>query len=97
PLGTGTSEAWSRMCQRDPENVSGTVLLITRGSERSLSSSPPLPLSSTEMAVGSCLIERPGGATTSSSSANNWVIGCWAATATYSVPEKNSAASLPGQ
>src|SRR5438034_3726274 len=97
PLGIGTSEGCTRQCHTDPENVSGSTLVITRGRERSFSSSPPLPLISTATAPGCCLIGRPGGPRTSSRSMSVWVTGCCAATATYSITAKNRAASLIGQ
>src|SRR4051812_16994650 len=97
PLGSGTSEVCSRVRQTDPENVSGMTLVIARGSERSFSSSLPLPLINTTTAPGCSFGGRPGGASTATFSVVASVSVCWAATAAYSMSAKKRAASLIGQ
>src|SRR5207249_1411118 len=79
------------------ENVSGIVLRIMRGNERSFRISLPLPLTVTVTPVGCSRTERPGGTVTASRRAKRWDSGCCAATATYSMIAKKIAASLIGQ
>src|SRR5947207_2760736 len=85
------------MLHTDPENVSGMVLRIMRGNERSLRISLPLPLNVTVTPAGCCRTERPGGTVTMSRRAKRCDSGCCAATATYSITAKKIAASLIAQ
>src|SRR6266576_2575397 len=85
------------MPHTDPENVSGMVLRIMRGNERSLRISLPLPLNVTVTPAGCCRTERPGGTVTMSRRAKRCDSGCCAATATYSITAKKIAASLIAQ
>src|SRR5438477_7283776 len=85
------------MLHTDPENVSGMVLRIMRGNERSLRISPPLPLKVTVTPAGCCRTKRPGGTVTMSRRAKRCDSGCCAATATYSITAKKIAASLIAQ
>src|SRR5947208_5679896 len=85
------------MLHTDPENVSGMVLRIMRGNERSLRISLPLPLNVTVTPTGCCRTERPGGTVTMSRRAKRCDSGCCAATATYSITAKKIAASLTAQ
>src|SRR5256884_7516771 len=85
------------MLHTDPENVSGIVLRIVRGKERSFRISLPLPLNVTVTPTGCCRTARPGGTVTASRRAKRCDSGCCAATATYSMTAKNIAASLIGQ
>src|SRR5213080_5114740 len=82
------------MLHTDPENVSGMVLRIVRGKERSFRISLPLPLNVTVTPTGCCRTERPGGTVTTSRRAKRCDSGCCAATATYSMTAKKIAASL---
>src|SRR5437879_1091717 len=97
PLGTSTSLLRKAVCQTDPEKVSGTARLMTRGKVRSLSSSRPLPVTTTDTPGGALSNARPRGTSTASLSANVCVTVCWLATATYSISDRNSAAILMGQ
>src|SRR5437588_488191 len=85
------------MLHTDPENVSGMVLRIVRGKERSFRISLPLPLNVTVTPTGCCRTERPGGTVTMSRRAKRCDSGCCAATATYSITAKKIAASLIAQ
>src|SRR2546428_684259 len=85
------------MLHTDPENVSGMVLRIVRGKERSFRISLPLPLNVTVTPTGCCRTERPGGTVTMSRRAKRCDNGCCAATATYSITGKKIAASLIAQ
>src|SRR5438105_470974 len=89
-----TSDGCRWMLHTDPENVSGIVLRIVRGNERSFRISLPLPLSVTVTPAGCCRTERPGGTVTASRRAKRCDSGCCAATATYSMMAKKIAASL---
>src|SRR5437660_10194446 len=89
-----TSEGCRWMLHTDPENVSGIVLRIMRGNERSFRISLPLPLKVTVTPTGCCRTERPGGTVTASRRAKRCDRGCWAATAAYSRRAKKIAASL---
>src|SRR5260370_23018528 len=80
-----------------PERVRGPGGRITRRSERSLRLSPPLPVNTTETVGGCCSNARPGGTSTVTLRSNDWLIGCCAATATYSISARNTAASLISQ
>src|SRR2546425_3125535 len=97
PLGISTSLGWSWMRHSEAENVSGMTLRITRGKERSLRISLPLPEITTFTPAGCCRTVRPGGMPIASRRAKLCVRVCCAATATYSMIEKNRAASLIGQ
>src|SRR6266704_5831337 len=92
-----TSEGCRCPCHTEAENVSGTVLWITRGNERSLRISLPFPLITTSTPAGCALMLRPGGTATARRIAKLCVSGCCAATATYSMMAKKMAASLMGQ
>src|SRR5690348_1386033 len=81
----------------EDDRVSGTATVMTCGKERSLRSSRPRPESTTETPGGWCSRVRPGGTRTTRRSAKVWVIGCWAATAMYSITARSRAASLIGQ
>src|SRR5438046_9051146 len=85
------------MLHTDPENVSGMVLRIVRGKERSFRISLPLPLNVTVTPTGGCRTERPGGTVTMGRRAKRCDGGCCAATATYSITAKKIAASLIAQ
>src|SRR5260370_41360549 len=80
-----------------PERVRGPGGRITRRSERSLRISPPLPVNTTETVGGCWSNARPGGTSTVTLRSNDWLIGCCAATATYSISARKTAASLVGQ
>src|SRR5881397_3092231 len=97
PFGMSTSEACSSTRHIEAEKVSGIVLRMTRGNERSFMISLPLPLIRTVTPSGCCRTVRPGGIATASRTAKLWERGCCAATATYSITAKNIAASLMGQ
>src|SRR5690348_15362776 len=97
PLGTGTSLVASRSVHCVPVMVSGTALVTTRCSVRSLSSSLPRPETTTAMGGSASCSVRPGGSSSTRRAAKDWVIGCCSATATYSISDRNSAASLMGQ
>src|SRR3989441_7638100 len=97
PLGISTSLGWSWMRHSEAENVSGMTLRITRGKERSLRISLPLPEITTFTPAGCCRTVRPGGMPIASRRAKLCVRVCCAATATYSMIAKNRAASLIGQ
>src|SRR5438046_9541513 len=84
------------MLHTDPENVSGMVLRIVRGKERSFRISLPLPLNVTVTPTGCSRTERPGGTVTASRRAKRCDSGCCAATATYSMTAKKMAASFAG-
>src|SRR3989454_5508039 len=91
------SVAWSWMRHSEAENVSGMTLRITRGKERSLRISLPVPVITTRTPAGCCRTARPGGIVIASRRAKLCVRGCCAATATYSMIAKNMAANLIGQ
>src|SRR2546427_535771 len=97
PFGRFTSDGCRWMLHTDPENVSGIVLRIMRGNERSFRISLPFPLTVTVTPTGCSRTERPGGTVTASRRAKRWDMGCCAATATYSMTAKKIAASLIGQ
>ena len=82
PLGSSMSAAVSCVRQIDVENVSGITLRITRGNERSLRISLPVPVITTVTPAGCCRTVRPGGMTTARRMANVCDKGCCAATAT---------------
>src|SRR5438093_10486255 len=86
-------------CSRhtEPVSVSGTVLEMVRGMLRSFKISLPLPWTVTAMLGGAWRSARPGGGATDSRRAKVSVSGCCAATATYSITAKNTAASLSSQ
>src|SRR2546422_5131665 len=73
------------------------TLRITRGKERSLRISLPFPVITTVTPAVCCRTVRPGGMPTASRMAKLCDRGCCAATATYSMMAKNTAASLIGQ
>src|SRR3979490_3183196 len=73
------------------------TLRITRGKERSLRISLPFPVITTVTPAGCCRTVRPGGMPMASRMAKLCDRGCCAATATYSMMAKNTAASLIGQ
>src|SRR2546430_5684456 len=97
PLGTGTSLVASCSVHCVPVIVSGTALVITCCSVRSFSSSLPRPDTTTAMGGSAACNVRPGGTCSTRRAANDWVIGCCSATATYSIRDRNRAASLIGQ
>src|SRR2546430_17513148 len=98
-LPCGSSPAVGRSCPRHPdaEKVSGMILRITRGKERSLRISLPLPVMTTVTPPGCWRTVRPGGMPTARRMAKVCASGCCAATATYSMAAKKPAASLIGQ
>src|SRR5256885_9524640 len=96
-MGSSTSAAWSWIRQSEAEKVSGMTLRITRGKDRSLRISLPFPAMTTVTPVGCWRTVRPGGVAMTSRMAKLCDSGCCAATATYSMIAKNSAASLIGQ
>src|SRR5437762_9544758 len=73
------------------------TLRITRGKERSLRISLPVPAITTVTPAGCCRTVRPGGMAIARRMAKLCDKGCCAATATYSMTAKNRAASLIGQ
>src|SRR5881409_4224851 len=73
------------------------TLRITRGKERSLRISLPVPAITTVTPPVCCRTVRPGGMQIASRMAKLCDRGCCAATATYSMMAKNMAASLIGQ
>src|SRR3989441_2572759 len=97
PLGYSTSVGRRLTRYVEPENVSGTARRITRRRDRSLRISPPFPVNITETVGGCSSSARPGGTSTVTLRSNDWLIGCCAATATYSIRARNTAASLIGQ
>src|SRR6266853_1285234 len=97
PLGTGTSLVASCSVHCVPVIVSGTALVITCCSVRSFSSSLPRPDTTTAMGGSAACNVRPGGSSSTSRAAKDWVIGCCSATATYSRSDRNRAANLMGQ
>src|SRR5712691_1035988 len=97
PLGYSTSVGRRLTRYVEPENVSGTARRITRRRDRSLRISAPLPVNTTDTVGGCASSARPGGTSTVTLRSNDWLIGCCAATATYSIRARNTAASLIGQ
>src|SRR2546430_12187134 len=73
------------------------TLRITRGKERSLMISLPLPVMPTVTPGGCWRPVRPGGMPRARRMAKLCASGCCAATATYSMTAKKPAASLIGQ
>src|SRR5213080_819118 len=97
PLGSSTSAACSWIRHSEAENVSGMTLRITRGKERSLRISLPFPAITTVTPAVCWRTVRPGGMPMASRMAKLCDRGCCAATATYNMMAKNTAASLIGQ
>src|SRR3989454_1301023 len=97
PFGGVTSRGERCSRHSEPVSVSGTVLEMVRGMLRSFRISLPLPWTVTAMVGGACRSARPGGGAMDSRRAKLSVSGCCAATATYSITAKNSAASLSSQ
>src|SRR5512135_166403 len=97
PLGSSTLPGGMELVQEAVLSVSGTCRGTTWRNNRSRSSSVILPRSTTVSCFGASSSVRPGGTRTSSFIGSSWVTCSCAATNTYSIRDRNRAASFSPQ